>query len=183
MQVFDGTERDEALLGKADVVLLDVPCSGLGVMGKKRDIKYRVTAEGIQELEALQKQIVRACAGYVKPGGTLLYSTCTIQSGENEAMVRLITRELGFEPVSLAGILPEAVLAGKRKLEEALEKAEKEALEKAKEEALEKAQKEKKAPEKAEGAAGTKDKKAAAKEQEEISGKGTGKAEAPKQEK
>ena len=123
VQVFDGTERDEALLGKADVVLLDVPCSGLGVMGKKRDIKYRVTAEGIQELEALQKQIVRACAGYVKPGGTLLYSTCTIQSGENEAMVRLITRELGFEPVSLAGILPEAVLAGKRKLEEALEKA------------------------------------------------------------
>ena len=77
----------------------------------------------------------------------------------------------------------ELKLRKEREEKEALEKAEKEALEKAKEEALEKAQKEKKAPEKAEGAAGTKDKKAAAKEREEISGKGTGKAEAPKQEK
>ncbi len=114
LQIFDGTQTDESLLGKADVVLLDVPCSGLGVMGKKRDIKYRIRPEDLESLQNLQRQIVRASAGYVKPGGTLLYSTCTIHSGENQAMVRFLTGELGFEPVSLEGILPAQVLAMKR---------------------------------------------------------------------
>lgn len=123
VQVYDGTCRDEALAGKADVVLLDVPCSGLGVMGKKRDIKYRVKRENLPELEALARQIVRACASYVKPGGTLLYSTCTIRREENEDMARFIARELGFEPVSLEGVLPEAVLDEKGKLEEKMRKA------------------------------------------------------------
>lgn len=116
LQQFDGTCTDENLLGKADVVLLDVPCSGLGVMGKKRDIKYRIKPENLESLQELQRQIVRASAGYVKPGGTLLYSTCTIHSGENQAMVRFLTGELGFEPVSLEGVLPEEVLAVKRQV-------------------------------------------------------------------
>ena len=117
LQQFDGTCTDENLQGKADVVLLDVPCSGLGVMGKKRDIKYRIKPENLESLQELQRQIVRASAGYVKPGGTLLYSTCTIHSGENQAMVRFLTGELGFEPVSLEGVLPEEVLAVKRQME------------------------------------------------------------------
>lgn len=125
-EVFDGRVTDEALKGKADVVLLDVPCSGLGVIGKKRDIKYRVSREQFVGLEELQRQIVRASAGYVKPGGTLLYSTCTIHRGENEDMVRFITGELGFEPVSLENVLPEAVLADKRELLGALRRAGKE---------------------------------------------------------
>lgn len=115
-QVYDATRADEALLGKADVVLLDVPCSGLGVMGKKRDIRYRVKPEDLKSLQALQRQIVKASASYVKPGGTLLYSTCTIHSGENQEMARFIARELGFEPVSLEGVLPEEVLAAKRQV-------------------------------------------------------------------
>ena len=115
-QLFDGTSTDESLLGRADVVLLDVPCSGLGVMGKKRDIRYRIKPEGLESLQALQRQIVKASAGYVKPGGTLIYSTCTIHSGENQEMVRFIARELGFEPVSLEGVLPESVLGGKRQI-------------------------------------------------------------------
>lgn len=115
-QVFDATSTDQALLGKADVVLLDVPCSGLGVMGKKRDIKYRIKPENLESLRALQRQIVRASAGYVKPGGTLLYSTCTIHSGENQDMVRFIARDLGFRPVSLEGALPGEVLAGRRRV-------------------------------------------------------------------
>ena len=122
-QVFDGTCTDETLLGRADVVLLDVPCSGLGVMGKKRDIKYRVTKKGLDEIEKLQRQIVAASAGYVRKGGTLIYSTCTIRREENEDMVRFISRELGFEPVSLEGIFPEAVLAGKKRLEEKMREA------------------------------------------------------------
>ncbi|HBA48095.1 MAG TPA: 16S rRNA (cytosine(967)-C(5))-methyltransferase [Lachnospiraceae bacterium] len=126
VQVFDGTRTDEALLGKADVVLLDVPCSGLGVMGKKRDIKYRVTKESLGEIEKLQRRIVAASAGYVRKGGTLLYSTCTIRREENEDMVRFIARELGLEPVPLAGVLPEAVLAEKKHLEGKMREAGKE---------------------------------------------------------
>lgn len=118
IQMFDGTQTDGELMGRADVVLLDVPCSGLGVIGKKRDIKYRVTREGLKSLSCLQKQIVAASAGYVKPGGTLVYSTCTIHRAENEDMVRFITRELGFMPESLEGILPEAVLAAKKRIAE-----------------------------------------------------------------
>ena len=119
-QVYDGTCTDECLLGKADVVLLDVPCSGLGVIGRKRDIKYQVKPENLESLTQLQRQIVRASAGYVKPGGTLLYSTCTIHPGENEEMVRFLTEELGFEPVSLEGVLPESVLSVKKRTEELL---------------------------------------------------------------
>ena len=80
VQVWDARVTDETMSGKADVLFLDVPCSGLGVMGKKRDIKYHVTPEGLAELEDLQKQIVDSCRDYLKPGGTLLYSTCTIDS-------------------------------------------------------------------------------------------------------
>ena len=56
----------------------------------------------------------------MKPGGTLLYSTCTIHPGENEEMVRFLTEELGFEPVSLEGVLPESVLSVKKRTEELL---------------------------------------------------------------
>lgn len=126
VQVFDGTQTDEELAGRADVVLLDVPCSGLGVMGKKRDIKYRMTKENAEELSRLQKRIVQAGAPYVKPGGTLVYSTCTIHRQENEDMVRFIVEELGFEPVSLTGVLPEALLAEKRRLQDNLRRMGKE---------------------------------------------------------
>lgn len=126
VQVFDGTQTDEELAGRADVVLLDVPCSGLGVMGKKRDIKYRMTKENAEELSRLQKRIVQAGAPYVKPGGTLVYSTCTIHRQENEDMVRFIAEELGFEPVSLTGVLPEALLAEKRRLQDNLRRIGKE---------------------------------------------------------
>lgn len=117
-EVYDAACRDESLEGAADVVLLDVPCSGLGVLGKKRDIKYNVTRESLKELAELQRRIVDASAGYVKPGGTLIYSTCTIHSGENEKMVRHIAEDLGFEPVPLEGVLPERLLSEKRRLEE-----------------------------------------------------------------
>ena len=122
-EVYDAACRDESLVGKADVVLLDVPCSGLGVMGKKRDIKYHVSKEGIEELTALQRRIVDASAAYVRPGGTLLYSTCTIDKEENQAMVRHIAEDLDFEPVSLEEMLPERLLSERRRLEEDMERA------------------------------------------------------------
>jgi len=118
VEVHDATIFDETYREKADVLLLDVPCSGLGVMGKKRDIKYHATKEGLESLASLQREILRGCWEYVKPGGILIYSTCTINPGENEEMVRFITGELPFEPDSLEGLLPGQVLAERKRLEE-----------------------------------------------------------------
>lgn len=117
VQTWDAVCFDEAREAKADVVLLDVPCSGLGVMGKKRDIKYRVTPEGMENLSALQREIVRVCSRYVKPGGILLYSTCTVSIAENEEMVRFLTGELGFAPLPFETELPEPLYKQKQETE------------------------------------------------------------------
>ena len=93
---WDGRQTDPSYVEKADVVLLDVPCSGLGVMGKKRDIKYHVTPEGLEELSKLQREIVSGSWQYVKPGGVLLYSTCTIRKEENEEMAAWIEGTFPF---------------------------------------------------------------------------------------
>ena len=90
VRVQDARVFDETLEEKADIVIADVPCSGLGVIGKKQDIKYRVTEESLQQITELQREIIRNVVRYVKPGGTLMYSTCTINSGENEKMVEWI---------------------------------------------------------------------------------------------
>lgn len=95
--VHDAAEEDSSLLGKADVVLADVPCSGLGVMGKKRDIKYHVSPGRLSSLTGLQKSILKGSWRYVKPGGVLLYSTCTINPGENEEMVAWIQEQFPFK--------------------------------------------------------------------------------------
>lgn len=121
VEVHDATCLDPDMEGVADVVLVDVPCSGLGVIGKKRDIKYRITREKMDSLQTLQKEIVRTCSRYVKPGGTLLYSTCTIHRPENEEMVRFITGELPFVPAGLSGILPGEVLREKEQLLEQMD--------------------------------------------------------------
>ncbi|MDE6017008.1 MAG: 16S rRNA (cytosine(967)-C(5))-methyltransferase RsmB [Acetatifactor sp.] len=97
VEVHDATESDESMHGRADVVLADVPCSGLGVLGKKRDIKYRVSPEKLLALEELQRAIIESCWQYVRPGGRLLYSTCTINPAENENMVRWILEQFPFE--------------------------------------------------------------------------------------
>ena len=65
------------------VVIADVPCSGLGVIGRKKDIKYNMTLEKIKSLVPLQREILEKAACYVKPGGVLIYSTCTITKEEN----------------------------------------------------------------------------------------------------
>lgn len=116
VQVWDATRFDESLAGKADVLLLDVPCSGLGVLGKKRDIKYHVSLEGMESLAELQRKIVRTCSGYVRPGGILIYSTCTIHRAENEDVVRYLVRELGFEPVALEEDLPQQLREERRRV-------------------------------------------------------------------
>lgn len=83
----DATEADAASLEKADIVIADLPCSGLGVLGKKTDLKYKMTEAIQRELVALQRSILSNVQSFVKPGGTLVYSTCTIHKGENEENV------------------------------------------------------------------------------------------------
>lgn len=113
-EAWDALNFDESLKEKADIVLADLPCSGLGIMGKKRDIRYRSNPEKLKELEELQRQILSVIWQYVKPGGVLLYSTCTINPGENENMVKWFTKEYPFEPESLLPYLPEQFWQGSR---------------------------------------------------------------------
>ena len=84
----DALVLDEEMLEKADVVIADLPCSGLGVIGKKSDIKYNMTEEKQKELVKLQRDILSVVCKYVKKGGTLIYSTCTINPEENEENFR-----------------------------------------------------------------------------------------------
>lgn len=109
VHLWDARVFDPALENRADVLLLDIPCSGLGVMGKKRDIKYHITREGLFALEELQKEILQNVWKYVKPGGILLYSTCTIRSRENREMVKWILEHLPFEASSVEPDLPKKV--------------------------------------------------------------------------
>lgn len=85
---WDATMKDADSVEKADVVIADLPCSGLGVMGRKPDIRYRVTPEDVQALAALQRKILSVVQEYVKPGGTLVYSTCTVTRAENDGNVQ-----------------------------------------------------------------------------------------------
>lgn len=76
-----------------DGVLIDAPCSGLGLLGDKPDIRYSKSDADITELAGIQKNILRTCARYVKPGGVLVYATCTISKRENEEQVAQFLRE------------------------------------------------------------------------------------------
>lgn len=85
---WDATLPDPEKEEKMDIVLADLPCSGLGVLGKKPDLRYKMTPEKEEELARLQQKILSVAQAYVKPGGTLVYSTCTIHRAENEENTR-----------------------------------------------------------------------------------------------
>ena len=85
---WDATLPDQEKEEKMDIVLADLPCSGLGVLGKKPDLRYKMTPEKEEELVRLQQKILSVAQAYVKPGGTLVYSTCTIHRAENEENTR-----------------------------------------------------------------------------------------------
>ena len=99
--VWDALVTDEDAREKADIVIADLPCSGLGIIGKKPDIKYNMTMEKMAELASLQREILAASWEYVKPGGTLVYSTCTIDTKENEENARWLLSRFPLEPVDL----------------------------------------------------------------------------------
>lgn len=99
VKIWDATIEDKEAIESADILIADVPCSGLGVMGKKPDIKQNASKEGWQSIEELQKKIVDTVWRYVKPGGTMMYSTCTLRKAENEKMTEYIVTNYPFELV------------------------------------------------------------------------------------
>lgn len=105
----DATVSDPASAESADVVLADLPCSGLGIIGKKPDIKYQMTEEKAGQLVKLQRQILSVVCDYVKPGGVLLYSTCTIHTAENQGNVEWFLKAYPqFSCEKMEQMLPEA---------------------------------------------------------------------------
>ena len=94
----DASLPDAEQMARYDLVLADVPCSGLGIIRKKPEIRYK-TPEQIAELPALQLAIVDNLAARVRPGGRLLYSTCTLVYNENEGVIcRFLQAHPEFEP-------------------------------------------------------------------------------------
>ncbi len=88
----DATQRCDEWVDTADRVICDVPCSGLGVLGKKPDLRYK-DLEATERLPALARSILKSSACYVKRGGVLIYSTCTLSQKENREVVDAFLRE------------------------------------------------------------------------------------------
>ena len=89
----DATVLDPDSIEKADIVIADLPCSGLGVLGRKPDIRYRMSYEQVTELAALQRKMLSVVHKYVKSGGQLLYSTCTVNHLENQQNAEWFAKE------------------------------------------------------------------------------------------
>ena len=86
-KVQDASIVDQGLVGKADYILADVPCSGLGIIRRKPDIKYKENITDFAELNEIQQNILDAAYHYLKKGGIMVYSTCTVNRAENIEMI------------------------------------------------------------------------------------------------
>ncbi len=109
IKVWDATTLDTDITNKADIVIADLPCSGLGVIGKKYDIKYKLTQNQQKELVELQRKILNVVSQYVKPDGILIYSTCTVNRQENIDNMEWFLANHDFVSDSLNGYLPEVL--------------------------------------------------------------------------
>ena len=105
----DGTVFNEDFAEKFDRVLVDAPCSGLGIMKRKPDIRYNKEAEDIEDIAQIQRALLKQAVKYVKPGGTFVYSTCTISKMENEEMVDYMVKELGLELNKIVDTIPKVL--------------------------------------------------------------------------
>ncbi len=107
----DAREPDPALIGRCDRVLCDVPCSGLGVIAKKPEIRHKDLSESAR-LPAIQAAILEASAAYLKPDGVLVYSTCTVLPAENEQVVEaFLAAHPEFEPLDFTVPARESTVA------------------------------------------------------------------------
>ena len=103
----DATVFDQNSFHRADIVLCDVPCSGLGVIGRKQDIRYRMNPTRQEELVRIQRRILSVAQNYVKPGGVLIYSTCTIGADENQMNLKYFLENFPFRLDSIDPYIPE----------------------------------------------------------------------------
>ncbi len=92
-EVGDAGYENPELIGKADKILLDVPCSGLGIIRRKPDIKYKENITDFDEILSLQKKILNNAKNYLKAGGVMVYSTCTVNPKENIEQIKLFLNE------------------------------------------------------------------------------------------
>lgn len=106
----DASKPLEEYTGKADRVLLDVPCSGLGILRKKPEIRYNRKPSDIESIVAMQKAILKASGSLVKSGGCLVYSTCTVLRRENrDAIADFLKEDSTFVPESILEFMPEGL--------------------------------------------------------------------------
>ncbi|MDF2654324.1 MAG: rsmB [Bacillota bacterium] len=106
-KTWDATRVDSSMIEKADRVLVDAPCSGLGVVRRKPEIKYKKQTRDIEELPKKQLAILSASSKYVKPGGVLVYSTCTISHYENQKVVKeFLKKNTSYSKVEELQLLP-----------------------------------------------------------------------------
>lgn len=104
---WDATRVDSSMFQRADKVLVDAPCSGLGVIRRKPEIKYKEHTADMELLPKKQLAILSASSSYVKPGGTLVYSTCTINPEENEHVIDAFMRKNpSFKKIERTLLLP-----------------------------------------------------------------------------
>lgn len=102
-ELFDALKLDDKLINKVDYCLIDAPCSGLGLIRRKPEIKWNRKKNHIEDLISLQYQILNTGKNYIKDGGILLYSTCTIYDGENLSMIRSFlenNKNFRLEPIT-----------------------------------------------------------------------------------
>ena len=112
-EVHDALSLDTSMKDKMDVVIADLPCSGIGVIAKKPDIKYNVNLTGIDELSKLQEKILDTVKNYVKTGGKLLFSTCTITKAENVNNTKaFLAKNPEFELLKEKQIIPDSIQDG-----------------------------------------------------------------------
>jgi 16S rRNA (cytosine967-C5)-methyltransferase len=105
-------DRIKRLAGKIDRVIVDAPCSGLGTLRRNPDLKWRQTPEGVVELTAKQKAILDSAARLLKPGGRIVYATCSLLPAENEEIARAFSAaHPSFRPVPVQELLEQAKVA------------------------------------------------------------------------
>jgi 16S rRNA (cytosine967-C5)-methyltransferase len=103
-------ERIKRMAGKIDRVLIDAPCSGLGTLRRNPDLKWRQSPKSVEELQAKQAAILESAARLLKPGGRLVYATCSLLRGENEVIAEAFdaAQVAQFDPLPVAQLLTEA---------------------------------------------------------------------------
>lgn len=106
VKAWDCTVLMEDYMDKADKILADVPCSGIGIIRKKPDIKWNKDANNFDDIISIQKQILVNADKYLRHGGTLVYSTCTLNKDENENVVKEFAEKYNYKTDTMQTIFP-----------------------------------------------------------------------------